>query len=359
MKKSLFVGTRKGLITIEKSNQWQISRTDFLGEPVSMVLPDKRDNTLYCALNLGHFGPKLHRSSDFGKQWEEIAAPAFANSNSENNDLPSVSMIWSLETGGNDEPDVLWAGTLPGALFRSQDRGNNWTLISSLWEKPERAEWQGGGYDTPGIHSICVDPRNSAKVHLGISCGGVWFTEDRGETWSLRANGMRAAYLPPERAYEQNTQDPHRVVACRTHPEVMWSQHHNGIFRTTDGGHQWQEIENVPPSAFGFAVVVHPNEPDTAWFVPAIKDQYRVPVDQRMVVTRTRDGGRHFDVLSSGLPQAQCYDLVYRHGLAIDDSGQCLAMGTTTGNLWISEDQGDTWQLISNYLPPISCVRFG
>jgi len=373
MSQTIRVATRKGLITVVRGGEgWHIDRTDFLAQPVSMVLADRRDNTLYCALRLGHFGPKLHRSEDRGKNWQEIAVPAFAAARTaadtrttadaaatdKDQKAPSVDMIWSLEAGGVDESGVLWAGTIPGALFRSADKGDSWQLVTALWDLPARAEWFGGGYDQPGIHSICVDPRNSNRLVLAISCGGVWYSEDAGASWSHRTQGMRAAYMPPERAYEPNIQDPHRMVACAAQPEALWVQHHNGMFRSTDRGLNWQEIENVQPSTFGFAVAVHPNEPDTAWFVPAVKDECRVPVNQQLVVTRTRDGGRSFESLRTGLPQSECYDLIYRHGLDVDAAGQCLVMGSTTGNLWISENQGDSWQLAAGHLPPIYAVRF-
>jgi hypothetical protein len=203
-----------------------------------------------------------------------------------------------------------------------------------------------------------VDPRDPARVTLGISCGGVWVSEDAGETWRVSANGMRAAYMPPEQQNNPNTQDPHRVVACPARPEALWSQHHCGIFRSTDAAQHWTEITDVAPSSFGFAVAVHPRDPDVAWFVPAIKDERRVPVDARFVVTRTRDGGKHFDVLNAGLPTEPSYDLVYRHSLAVDAAGTRLAMGSTTGGLWISEDGGDSWRCVSLNLPPISAVRF-
>jgi hypothetical protein len=170
---------------------------------------------------------------------------------------------------------------------------------------------------------------------------------------------MRAEYMPPELAYEPNAQDPHRLVQCRDVPDAMWVQHHNGIFRSIDGGLTWSEIEHVVPASFGFAVAVHPRDPNTAWFVPGVKDECRVPVDAKLVVTRTTDGGESFDVLDGGLPSEHCYDIVFRHALDVDATGDCLAMGSTTGSLWISENGGDHWQCLSNHLPPIYCVRFG
>ena len=135
-------------------------------------------------------------------------------------------------------------------------------------------------------------------------------------------------------------------------------QHHNGVFRSTDGSMSWREIENVPPSAFGFAVAVHPEEHDTAWFVPGVSDEHRIPVDGKVVVSRTRDGGESFNVLTKGLPQEHAYDLTFRHALDIDESGDRLAFGSTTGSLWVTEDGGDSWETVSTHLPPVYCVRF-
>ncbi|WPC05698.1 exo-alpha-sialidase [Pseudomonas benzenivorans] len=358
----LQVATRKGLLVFARDGAgWRLDRTDFLGEPVSMMLADRRDGYWYAALHLGHFGPKLWRSADGGKHWAEIAVPAFAAAAvaaSADGQGPSVAMIWSLESGGDDQPQRLWAGTIPGALFRSDDRGDSWQLVESLWQCPERARWFGGGYDQPGIHSICVDPRDSARLQVAVSCGGVWCSEDDGASWACRTQGMRAAYMPPEQAEMPEVQDPHRMQACPAQPDTLWVQHHNGIFLSRDGARHWQEIGEVEPSTFGFAVAVHPCEADTAWFVPAVKDECRVPVGQRLVVTRTRDGGRSFQCLSAGLPQAQCFDLVYRHGLTVDAAGQCLAMGSTTGHLWFSADQGDSWELLAGHLAPIYALRF-
>jgi hypothetical protein len=131
------------------------------------------------------------------------------------------------------------------------------------------------------------------------------------------------------------------------------------VFRSTDGAQNWQEVTAIRPSKFGFAVAVHPHNPDVAWFVPAVKDECRVPVDAKLVVARTRDGGKSFDILRKGLPQEHAYDLVYRHSLDVDATGNALAFGSTTGGLWMSEDQGDSWRCLSTQLPPIHCVRFG
>ena len=138
----------------------------------------------------------------------------------------------------------------------------------------------------------------------------------------------------------------------------MWVQHHNGIFVSNNEGKTFTELTDVAPSAFGFPVVVHPREPGTAWFVPEIKDEKRIPVAGKLVINRTRDGGKTFQTLTKGLPQSHAYDIVYRHALALDQTANCLAFGSTTGGLWISEDQGDTWTSITHTLPPVYAVAF-
>jgi hypothetical protein len=362
------VATRKGLFALERgASGWSISRASFLGDNCTLAMHDPRNGDLLATLNHGHFGVKMQRSRDGGATWTEIAAPKYPEKPADY--VPkvpvegkpadwSLKLVWALAPGGADEPGVLWCGTLPGGLFKSEDGGESWTLNRPLWDDPRREEWFGGGADHPGIHSICVDPRDPRHVILGVSCGGVWITKDGGGAWQLTGHGMRAEFMPPEKQFEPNAQDPHLVAQSPTNPDVLWVQHHNGIFRSTDGAQSWSEITGVKPSVFGFAVAVHPRDADTAWFVPAVKDEKRYPMDGRVVVNRTRDGGKTFETLTRGLPQEHAYDLVYRHALDVDETGDRLAFGSTTGSLWISEDGGDSWQTLSSHLPPIHAVRF-
>ncbi|NNE41350.1 MAG: exo-alpha-sialidase [Marinicaulis sp.] len=360
MAETFYAATRKGLFTYRRNgDDWATSSPAFLGEPVNAIIKDPRDETLYAALDLGHFGPKLHRSDDDGKTWNELAPPAFEKTDDPDEKAPSVSMIWSLAPGGGDEPGAIWAGTIPGALFRSDNSGETWRLIESLWDRPEREGWFGGGYDHPGIHSILVDPRDSSKLTLGISCGGVWKSSDRGETWRLTGKGLRSDYTPPEQSEEPNTQDPHLLASCASAPDTIWCQHHNGIFLSRDGGETFTEFRDVEPAVFGFAVAVHPNDPEIAWLVPGVKDDCRVPVDGKFVVNKTIDGGESWRVKTDGLPSEPSYDLVFRHALDVDETGNRLVMGSTTGNLWASDDGGERWRLLSAHLPPINAVGFG
>lgn len=341
----LYVGTRKGLFTVDAAT-WRIVDAAFIGDPVTMVLRDEGGD--FAALRHGHFGAKLHRRID--NAWVEIPVPAYDEA-----DDATVDTIWALERGGDG---TLWLGTIPGGLFKSTDDGASWRLVRSLWDDPRRKEWFGGGADKPGLHSICVDPRDAKRVVVAVSCGGVWLTEDGGETWTPRADGMFAEYVPPERRDDPVIQDPHRVVQCASQPATWWCQHHNGMFKSTDDTASWQSFADVSPSTFGFAVAVHPSDADTAWFVPATNDEKRVPVDGAVVITRTTDGGKTFERITEGLPQTYAYDLVYRHALDVDGAGRKLAFGSTTGSLWASDDGGSSWRCVTANLPPIYVVRF-
>jgi hypothetical protein len=373
-----WITTRKGLVELRRgpTNAWGLHRTHFLGDPVTAVLPPADGRPLIAALNLGHFGVKLHASDDGGDHWREVATPTYPPQPPDLAppprpddpifaDLPPPTVVpwklvqvWTLEGQG----PTVWAGTLPGGLFRSDDGGASWALDRGLWDEPSRSEWFGGGYDVPGLHSVCPHPQRPGELIVGISSGGAWLNPRQGapgSAWAVRCSGLKAAYMPPERAEDPRVQDPHRIVRCAAQPEVLWCQHHNGIWRSTDNATHWVEITSAPVSNFGFAVAAHPRDPLTAWFVPAVKDERRVPVDGALVVQRTRDGGASFEVLRQGLPQRDSFDLVYRHGLDVDDRGESLLMGSTTGHLWASDDAGEHWTLALGHLPPIAGVRFG
>ena len=361
MSSEAWVATRKGLFKVaDTGGSWTIANRAFVGDNVSIVARDSESDTVYASLEHGHFGTKLHRSDDGGENWVEITCPEYPEQPEGWEEAPnsftgkvtpwSLESIWSIQP----TPDgVLWCGTIPGGLFKSQDRGASWTFVRSLWDLPERSHWMGAGVDYAGIHSICVDPRDPDHVTVGVSIGGVYVTRDGGETWKVMCSGMRAEYMPPE---QPSAQDPYLIAHCLADPDTIWAQHYNGVFVTRNGCEQWEEIEKIDPSTFGFAVAVHPEDGNTAWLVPGIKDELRVPVDGKLVVTKTTDGGKSWEKLSNGLPQEDASDLVYRHALVVDDTGDRLVFGSTTGNLWVSEDGGENWGQVSGTLPPVYYV---
>ena len=361
----ILVSTRKGLFVVEGVGaSARISATAFVGDNVTIARTDPRDGAWYAVLDHGHFGVKLHRSDDRGVTWTEIATPAyppkpegFVDKDMWGRDREwTTKGVWALEPA-LDAAGALWCGTMPGGLFRSTDRGASWRLVEPLWQHPTRVKWNGGGADHAAIHSICVDPRDPRAVVVAVSSGGVWRTRDAGATWQPHTTGMVAGYVPPEQADWPEHQDPHCVVQSPSAPHVFWCQHHMGIWRSTDDLASWTQL-HAQPSSFGFPVVVHPREPDTAWLIPAHSDQKRAPITGEVIVNRTRDGGTTFETLREGLPQHHAYDLVFRHAFAIAADGDQLAFGSSTGNLWITANQGDAWHAIAHNLPPIYAVRY-
>ena len=320
MEDRLHVGTRKGLFELRRGKAaWEIEGVHFLGDPVSALLAEA-DGAVYAALDLGHFGAKLWRR-DGTSAWRELAVPAFPPKPADALDDPhswSLGKIWALEPGG--VPGRLWAGTMPGGLFRSDDGGASWALNDALWRMPERRQWMSvAGGEQPGIHTVLVDPRDPSDVRVGVSIAGLWASRDAGASWRIINRGMYNEYMPPERREDPIAQDVHRLARCAAQPEIMWCQHHNGVFRSQDAGANWREVTAIRPSKFGFAVAAHPRDPLTAWFVPAIKDERRVPVDGKVVVARTRDGGESFELLSQGPAAAPRL----RPGLAPCARGRC------------------------------------
>jgi hypothetical protein len=367
MERLVHVATRKGLFVVEGSGaDAMIIGEHFVGDNVALTATDPRDGSWYAVLDHGHFGIKLHRSADAGDTWVEVGVPEYPDKPEGFVDVDmwgnerawALANIWAIEPA-LDRDGALWAGTIPGGLFRSTDRGASWELVESLWSVESRPRWGGAGADQPALHSICVDPRDPNTVTIAVSSGGVWRSTDTGASWTAHTRGMVAGYVPPEQAEWPEHQDAHHVEQCPGAPENFWCQHHMGIWRSTDDLASWQQIHAEPAaSSFGFVVAVHPDDPDTAWFVPAHSDEKRAPIDGRVIVTRTRDGGASFDVLTDGLPQRHAYDLVLRHALDVSDDGDHLAFGSSTGNLWVTDDQGDHWHNVANHLPPVYSVRY-
>lgn len=368
---SLFVSTRKGLFILEKKKSaFEITGHHFHGEPVTQVLVDPREGASgawYAALRMGHFGVKMRKSVDSGATWIEIASPAFPIKPSDGvwADDPAEwknDMVWSLACAGDvhdkNSAGQLWAGCAPAGLFHSKDGGASWQLVESLWFNEKRKAWFGGGYDHAGIHSIVVDPRDHRHVTIAISCGGVWTTHDEGATWSLIGEGMMAPYMPEDGENDPNTQDAHSLAQCAAAPDTMWVQHHAGCYRSTDGGKNFKRLTAPTPSDFGFPIACDSKNPQRAWVVPARADTFRYATDGAMHVARTDDGGNTWQVFRRGLPQTHSYDLVYRHGLALANDDTTLAIGSTTGGLWVSEDAGESWGVLDARLPPIAAVSW-
>lgn len=355
---TLLLATGKGLIVYKRIHgKWQFEGDFFQGFSVSTVLADDRTGYWWIALDHKHWGQKLHRSRDRGKTWEELSAPVYPKGAEIRPGLPAtMKYIWTIAKGGKNQPGRLYLGTEPGGLFISDDGGETFTLNQSLWHHPTRPEhWFGGGRNHAGIHSVVVDPRNDQHIYIAVSCAGVFFSKDDGLTWEMKHNGLKADYLPnpyPEAGY-----DPHLLLACASAPDTLWQQNHCGVYRSVNGGDNWQEITASDGSNYyGFALGIDHQNPDVAWVIPALSDKIRVAIDRSLFVQRTEDGGKSWQTFRSGLPQGNCYDIVLRHALAV--SGDQLAFGTISGCLYISADRGESWELMNHSLPRVFSAVF-
>lgn len=355
-KKTILVGSGKGLMIYKETpNGWRFEKDVFLGMPVSLTYCDERSNTWWVALAHRHWGQKLHFSTDEGQTWQAIPTPQYPkDAVVKTGKAATLRYVWAMAHAGEDRPNELYLGTEPGGLFHSQNAGQDFSLMESLWSHPSRQdEWFGAGRDYPYIHSIVVDPRDSRHFYVAISVAGVFETKDAGQTWIVRNEGLRAEFLPDP--YAKIGHDPHLMIACRANPDVIWQQNHCGIFRSTNGAVTWEEVTDKNGLAdYGFALAVDHQNTERAWVIPAESDDNRVAVNQALCVCRTDDGGQTWQALRNGLPQKNAYDIVLRHGL--DVKGHHLAFGTTFGNLYVSKDDGNTWKCLNHNLPRINSV---
>ncbi|MEM8526747.1 MAG: glycosyl hydrolase [Bacteroidota bacterium] len=360
MSYKLLVATSKGLVVWKyEKTEWFVDKIHFRGLPVSLTYIDSRNQTWWASITHRHWGQKLHFSKDEGASWQAVRPPQYPK----DAQLPSgkratLRKIWIIEQGGADRPNELWLGTEPGGLFQSKDFGQTFQLIEGLWNHPSRADenqWFGAGKDDPFIHSIVVNPENSNHVYVAVSCAGVFETTNGGETWQPRNEGLVAAYLPNPNV--EVGHDPHRMLMCHSNPKVLWQQNHCGIFRSTDGGQFWKQLsdKNQMPH-YGFALAIDEKDSEKAWVIPAVSDEERVAFDLALCVCETNDGGKTWTALRDGLPQNHCFDIVFRHAFA--KNNQLMAFGSTTGNLYLSEDEGNNWKCLSNNLARVESVVF-
>ena len=316
---------------------------------------DSRSGTtrLFTGSVSNHWGPVLRRSDDFGTTWteDEQAALRFPESAD-----ASLARIWQLEPGPVSEPDVMYAGVEPAALFRSDDGGRNFSLVSGLWDHPHRPQWQPGGGGMC-LHTVLVHPDDPDRLLIAISAAGVYRSDDGGSSWRASNQGIVVGFLPAGEELEFG-QCVHKVARDAEDPERLYLQHHGGIYRSDDGGGSWTAMTGIAGMDFGFPVVAHPSKPSTAYLLPLESDGFRCTPNGKCIVWRTTDGGESWEPLTNGLPQSDAYLTVLRDGFTTDGRDPAgLYFGTRTGEVYASIDDGDSWQLLAQHLPPVLSVR--
>jgi hypothetical protein len=356
----LLVGTRKGL-WIGRSDtdrsSWEFEGPAFNMEEVYSCMVDTRRSTprLLVGASSSWVGPQVARSDDLGRTWDTspeggIRFPQDTGA--------ALERVWQLQPGVRDSE--VWAGTEPGAVFRSDDGGETFSLIRGLWEHPQRTEWA-AGFGGQAFHTVLPHPADAQSVTAAISTGGVYRTTDGGDSWEPRNKGIRADFLPEEQRYPEFGQCVHKVARHPSAPERLFAQNHGGVYRSDDEGGSWQSISDGLPSDFGFPIVVHPHEPETIYVFPLSGAEGRFPPEGKARVWRSQDAGESWEPLggsgAGGLP-AGFFVGVMRDAMCMDNHSEAgLYFGTRNGSVWASFDSGESWREIARNLPDVMVVR--
>jgi photosystem II stability/assembly factor-like uncharacterized protein len=334
--------------------QWEVGGPYFPGNAVYAMAYDTRAgrHRIWAGPHSMHWGGLLRSSDDFGRTWTN---PEAANVKFPEPTGSVLKQIWQIAPGRANEPDTLYCGVEPAALFVSRDAGATWTLNEGLWNHPQRPRWEPGGGGLC-LHTVLLDPADPDRIRVAISTGGMYVSEDAGESWRPSNTGVRAEFLPEK--YPEFGQCVHKVVQSKQQPDRMFLQNHWGLYRSDDRGESWTDIANGVPSDFGFGLAIHPDDPDCAWIVPLESDEFRCTPEGKLRVYRTRDAGQSWSALSTGLPQDGAYETVLRDALSVDSLDNVgVYFGTRSGKVFGSANEGDTWSELADGLPPVISVK--
>jgi photosystem II stability/assembly factor-like uncharacterized protein len=366
----LLVATRKGAFVLRgdsRRRDWKIEGPHFLGNETNHLVRDPRDGkTWLLAAKTGHLGPTVFRSTDGGRKWNEARQPAAFPKAPEGKEGPTVDRVFCLAPGHAKQPGVWWAGAVPHALFRSEDGGASWGLVSGFSDYLAglRAKEPNRFFPTPGgaiTHSILVDPRDPSHLYVSLSTGGCFETADAGATWRPLNEGVSADFLPDP--HPEFGQDPHCVVLSPANPDRLYQQNHCGVYRLDRPGVRWDRIGKGLPARvgdIGFPMVAHPRNPDTVWVFPmdGTKVWPRTCPGGRPAVFRSRNGGRSWVRQSNGFPDRQGWFTVFRQAMKCDAGEPVgLYVGTTTGEIWVSADEGESWRQAVSHLPQVLAIE--
>ncbi len=352
----LMVGTRKGLWigrSDDARQEWDFTGPHFNMEEVYSCMVDTRREPprLLVGASSSWLGPQVGRSDDLGTTWEETPGGAIRFPEETG---ATVARVWQLVAGPEDA--VVYAGTEPGAVWKSVDGGETFSLERGLWDHPHRSEW-GEGFGGQAFHTILPHPDDPRSVTAAISTGGVYQTNDGGGSWEPRNKGIRADFLPEDQRYPEFGQCVHKVTRHPARPERLYLQNHGGVYRSDDHGGSWQDIGDGLPSDFGFALVVHPHQQDTIYLFPNGAGEARFPPDGKARVWRSRDAGDSWEELGTGLPD-NFYVGVMRDAMCVDEHDPAgIYFGARNGSVWGSSDEGDTWRPVVSDLPDVMVVR--
>jgi serine/threonine protein kinase/photosystem II stability/assembly factor-like uncharacterized protein len=352
----LLLGTTKGAFLARSRpdrKHWEVAGPYFHGHAIYSLAYDSRNgrHRLWASTGSPLWGTYLRSSDDFGKTWTN---PLEANITFPPESGLALKNIWKIALGPPETPDKIYCGVEPAALFESQDAGESWSLVRSLFDHPHRPRWM-PGQGGLCLHTVLLHPTAPGRIHVGISAAGVYRTDDGGRSWQARNRGIRVTFMPER--YPEFGQCVHKIVRHLDRPDRLFLQNHWGLYRSDDGADTWHDIAHGLPSDFGFAMATHPHDPDCVYIVPMESDEFRCTPEGRLRVYRTRNAGDSWEPLTRGLPQERAYETVLRDAMvtdALDPAG--IYFGTRSGKLYGSRDAGKTWHELLNGLPQITCV---
>ncbi|HVT45816.1 MAG TPA: exo-alpha-sialidase [Thermoanaerobaculia bacterium] len=353
----LMVGTMKGAFLLRAGKgraSWDVAGPYFPGNAVYAMAYDGRAgrHRIWAGPKSMHWGGLLRSSDNFGRTWTN---PREANVKFPEGTGAALEQIWQIIPGRASEPNTLYCGVEPAALFTSRNAGKSWSLVEGLWNHPQRPRWQPGGGGLC-LHTVLLDPERSDRAAIAVSTAGFYVTEDGGASWRPSNKGVRAEFLPDK--HPEFGQCVHKVVQSTSKPERMYLQNHWGLYRSDDRGASWTDIANGVPSDFGFAMAIHPQDPDCAWIVPLESDEFRCTPEGKLRVYRTRNGGKKWEAMTRGLPQKGAFETVLRDAMAVDALDPAgVYFGTRSGKLFASADEGKKWISLADGLPPIVSVK--
>lgn len=364
---ALLIGTRKGAFLLRPSQGregWALSRPHHFGSTVHHCVLDPRDGrTLLASVRTGHLGPTIYRSQDEGQTWSEAGRPpAFAKVEDAAQQRAVHHAFW-LTPGHASRPGHWYCGTSPHGLFESHDGGASWDSVVGFTDNPDLQVWSEGSGGTPDgakTHSILVDPRDAQHLYLGLSGGGICESRDGGATWAPLNKGVAMDFAPP--GDHEYGHDPHCVVLHPQDPDRLYHQNHCGVYRLQRPDTTWTRIgDNLPRETgdVGFPIVVHPRAVDTLWVWPMDGTDVwpRTAPGGRPAAFRSRDGGQTWERQDAGLPQSAWFT-VKRQCLATDQGDPLgLYVGTSSGEVFASLDEGASWSSIARHLPHVYSVE--
>jgi photosystem II stability/assembly factor-like uncharacterized protein len=348
----LLIGTSKGLFLLDRSDQ--LKNPIAGGATVPAVAFDTRTRRILAGKTSFFWGTGVIYSDDLGQTWVEPEAP---NLRFPDDIDASIKQAWQVAPATASEPETVYVGVEPAALFRSTDGGTTFEIVRGLWDHPHRATWQPGGGGLC-LHTILADERDPNKLTVAISTGGVYRSDDAGESWRASNQGIRADFMPEDKRYPEYGQCVHKVARDAANPDTLFLQNHGGLYRSDDYAATWQDIGNGVPSDFGFPIVAHPHKSGTAYCIPNGDAFNRWTPEARCRVYRTSNGGQSWEALECGLPQKDAYITVLRDAFTSDEHDPAgLYFGTRSGELYASYDDGERWETLAEHLPPVLTVR--